>query len=303
MTQGCPTTYGIWTGYDLLDKKVTDAAEFYHNQFANDELQLINMRTYYVEVEVQDAINRTFRARSNGVTIRIDPPAPGAVRDGPYHGEDRSYQQSTEELSANWDDFGSDEPGLRITRYEVAIGDHPAYATSRSNVHYYVDVGLGNNYTFIDLRLIPKEVVYYVTVRGFSESGAFVDSTSNGIRAGYRAGMLAGEVERNPYSNSSTTLSASWSGFLSAVDIENYHWGISSSPLTDPNVTLLCTSFLKDIKSHFDVMRLTNVRGNTYAERRLLDLKHNTEYFVTVIAEDQAGWYIIIQNTCSSECM
>ena len=100
-----------------------EPTEFYSNRFANDELLLENMQTFYVSVEIMDALNRTFRGRSNGVTIYIQPPAPGAVRDGPHMGEDRNYQQSVSEYAVNWDDFGSDEPGERIPGSEAIIRD------------------------------------------------------------------------------------------------------------------------------------------------------------------------------------
>ena len=103
--------------YDLLDNEVVPPTEFAGERFANDELQLTNRRTYYTLVEIRDAINRTVRGRSDGVTVMIDAPVPGAVRDGAVAGEDRDYQQSTDTLHVNWDDFGSDVPGFRIIRY------------------------------------------------------------------------------------------------------------------------------------------------------------------------------------------
>ena len=270
--------------------------QFYKDRYSNDELYLTNMRTYYVEVEFMDAINRTFRARSNGVTVYIQPPEPGMVRDGPHYGEDRNYQQSADVLWVNWDDFGSDEPGRRISHYEVAIGDNPAYSTSKSNVHYFVNVGLNKNYTFIDLRLREKTVTYYATVRAYAENGAWTDAMSNGVKVGFTPGMLPGDIELAPYSNSSTVLSVSWDGFWSDFRILHYHWGISTNPLTDSNITLLCREYLPDIKSHFDILSLIDAKENTFVKRRFLNLKHNHVYYVTVIAEDEPGQCIAAES-------
>ena len=289
MSQPCPLIYGAWSIRDLEGDVIMEATQFFNDRFANDELRLTNMKTYYVELEIIDAINRTFRGRSNGVTIFIQPPEPGMVRDGPHYGEDRNYQQSTEELTVNWDDFGVDEPGMRIEHYEVAIGDNPAYSTTRSNTHYFVNVGLSKNYTLTDLRLIERTVIYYTTVRAFAESGAHTDGTSNGVRVGFTPGMIPGTIAIPTYSNSSSMVTLSWVGFWSDFRIVHYHWGISSSPFPDTNVTLPCPEFLPDAKKHFDVLRLIDAKENTYATRRLLDLKHNTLYFVTVIAEDEPG--------------
>lgn len=185
MSQPCPIIYGIWSIHDLKGNTILEPQEFFNGRFANDELQLENMQTFYVTVEIMDTLNRTMRGRSNGVTIYIQPPNPGAVRDGPHQGEDRHYQQSTSEYAVNWDDFGSDEPGQRITRYEVALGDNPSYSKTRSNKHFFVDVGLERNYTFFNLRLVAKSVQYYATFRAYAENGAYTESTSTGMRVGY----------------------------------------------------------------------------------------------------------------------
>ena len=265
-------------------------AQFFNGRFANDELPLENMQTYFVEVEVMDALNRTFHGRSNGVTTYIQPPDPGAVRDGPHYGEDRHYQESTSEYSVNWDDFGNDDvPGQRIVHYEVSLGDSPAYSNSRSNIHYFVDVGLEKNFTFTNLQLTSKTVTYYATVRAYADSGAYVESTSTGMKVGFIAGMLPGNVELSPLSNSSSVLHFSWSGFWSDFRIMHYHWGISSKPISDTNVTVPCKSFLQHIAGHFDVHHLEDAKENTYVRKRFLDFSHNTMYYVTVIAEDEPG--------------
>jgi hypothetical protein len=237
-----------------------------------------------------DALNRTHRGRSNGVTIYIQPPNPGAVRDGPHQGEDRHYQQSTSEYAVNWDAFGSDsEPGQRIIRYEVALGDDPTRSKTRSNTHFFVDVGLERSHTFTDLRLVSKSVLYVATVRAYAESGAMVESTSTGMRVGYTPGMLPGVLELPPFSNSSSELPLWWDGFWSDFRIMHYHWGISSSPLPDSNVTVPCREYLPHIAPHFNVLPLQDAGEDTYVKGRGLGLKHGRRYYVSVIAEDEPG--------------
>ena len=289
MSQPCPIIYGTLTVKDLLGETIMEESVFYHNRFSNDELHLTNMKTYYIEVEFMDAINRTFRGRSDGVTVYIQPPEPGAVRDGPHYGEDRNYQQSLDEMAVNWDEFGKDVPGMRVVYYEVALGDDPARSTTMSNVHYFVNVGLSKNYTFTDLRLQAKTVTYYATVRGHAENGAFQDATSNGIKAGFTPGMISGNMEISPYSNASNELAVSWDGFWSDFDIHHYYWGISHSPLLDDNVTLDCQDFLPSVREHFGILNLVDVHQNTFVKQQELDLQHNTTYYMTVIAEDELG--------------
>ena len=290
LSQPCPIVYGTWSIHDLQGNVIMEDTEFYNGRFANDELQLENMRTYVVHVEVLDALNRTLRGRSNGVTIYIQPPAPGAVRDGPHAGEDRNYQQTDTEFSVNWDDFGNkDIPGQRILRYEVSLGDDPTYTKTRCNVHTLVDVGLNKSHTFRNLRLVSKTKTYYATVRGHAESGAYTESTSTGMKVGFTPGMLPGDLELLPFSNSSSELSFSWDGFWSDFRIMHYHWGISSQPFPHSNVTVPCKAYLPDISAYFDVLPLQDAKQNMFVTTRGLSLSHNTVYHVSVIAEDEPG--------------
>ena len=214
----------------------------------------------------------------------------GEVRDGPYPGEDRNYQESTEELSVNWDPFGSnDDPLQVITHYQVALGDNPSYAETRTNVHYFVDVGLSLNYTFVSLRLTPKRVEYFATVRGYSESGAHVDSVSNGIKVGYSAGMQAGEVHLSRYSNSSNSLSFYWDRSVSDFRVIHYRWGIGSTAFPENNVTLPCSDLLPLAEKWAKVQPLVDEKQDRFAEKKDLNLEHAKDYYLVVFVEDEAS--------------
>jgi hypothetical protein len=50
LSQPCPIIYGVWSVHDLLGNTVMEPQQFFHGRFANDELTLDNMKTFYVEV-------------------------------------------------------------------------------------------------------------------------------------------------------------------------------------------------------------------------------------------------------------
>ena len=77
--QPCPIQEAYWWAYDLLGNEVVNQTEFYKDRFANDELRLVNFHTYYTVVEMRDAINRTLKAKSDGVLTFTQPPRPGKL--------------------------------------------------------------------------------------------------------------------------------------------------------------------------------------------------------------------------------
>ena len=64
----------------------------------------------------------------------------------------------------------------------------------------FTNVGINVTWTISDLKLIPRKVIYYVTVRAYSVSSAMVDVTSNGIRVGYGSHVVStGTIELAKY--------------------------------------------------------------------------------------------------------
>ena len=290
MEYPCPVQSATWQAFDILGNQITNSTAFYNLRFTNDELRLTNFRTYFTTVEVTDVINRTWYGKSDGVMTVIEPPNLGTVRDGPYVGEDRDYQESTQVLAFNWDAFGDvEDPLQEIIRYEVAIGDSPAYASTRTNVHYFVDVGLNLTYTFYHLSLAEKTVEYYGTVRAHSISGAYADGVSNGIRAGYQQGMISGHVTVAPYTHNNTWLSLYWSGFVSDFSMRHYRWGIGLSYFGNDNVTISCADLRPLFNDWAGVQAPIDEGRDTYGEHGGLNLEHGHVYYVTVMAEDEAG--------------
>ena len=87
-----------------------------------------------------------------------------------------------------------------IDHYEIAIGTDRRYPNTRSNVWPFANVGLNVTWTVSDLKLIPRKVIYYVTVRAYSVSSAMVEVTSNGIRVGYGSHVIStGTIEVAKY--------------------------------------------------------------------------------------------------------
>ena len=69
-------------------------------------MEIQDGQSFFVVVTATNLLNYTYSLRSDGVTIKLEPPLPGIVRDGDLVGVDLAYQTSLHKLSANWDGFG-----------------------------------------------------------------------------------------------------------------------------------------------------------------------------------------------------
>ncbi|XP_062567667.1 uncharacterized protein LOC134229900 [Saccostrea cucullata] len=258
--------------------------------FYSDLVTLQNGITYINVIKTTDALNRTRISRSNGVAVKIQPPIPGDVRDGIQ--EDLNYQESVTSLSANWDAFGkslnSRDPTQQIVYYEVAIGNDRRFPNTRTNVHYFENVGLNTTYTFTGLNLTAKIVKYYITVRAMSRAGSTQESYSNGIRVGYRNEIIPGEIESSNIQSSTSDLAVSWTGFQADMGIDYFRIGLSSFSPSLPNGTLNCVEF-NSILPELDQVPVFKVERDTFFQFKNLHLKHNHNYFVTVVATDVTG--------------
>ena len=285
MMYPCPIIQCQWHIEDITGRRITNATVCYNNEFQNDELQLENFHTYIVFVDAIDAVNRTLKGKSNGVMTVIEPPYPGAVRDGLYQDEDWDFQESTTQLSFNWDAFGSDDTWQEIAYYEVAIGDDPSYDTTRTNIHYFVNVGLNQSFTFHNLNLTEHTVTYYGTVRGYSVSNAFVDSTSSGIKVGYEEVITSGHVYVPSFTGSLNSLMVSWDSFVSDFALQRYLWGIGREAFSLTNKTISCERLIKRLRTWSREMPLKDTGLNTIDEVNNLQLQQGEFYFVTILGE------------------
>ncbi|XP_069134862.1 uncharacterized protein [Argopecten irradians] len=290
----CPIEMVQWKIEDLLGNVIKDFEDVVENAhtFYSDEFSLKNGFTYINIIRVRDALNRTFTSASDGVTVRIQPPNPGDVRDGLE--EDISYQQSVVELSANWDTFGDDtgSPTQTVRYYEVALGDNNRYEKTRSNIHYYVNVGLNTSYTFRNLNLTAQSVTYYVTVRATSMAGSQEKSTSNGVKAGFKDLIVLGSIETPDVQSDVSKIIASWTDFQSDIGIRQYLVGVSSNSSAfnlsnSDNNTSACDTMYRSFEQ-FDEKPMSSYGLDTLAEIQDLHLVHGHSYYVTVVAENEA---------------
>nr|KAG5704401.1 hypothetical protein BaRGS_031107 [Batillaria attramentaria] len=199
----CPVLSVEWSLTELGGKTVFEFSEIPGNgrQFYNDDLHLENLKTYVNHIRIKDALNRTFTAFSDGITMLLRSPDAKTVRDG-LGANDQDFQEATDRLSANWDAFGdarSTLPSDQIVRYEAAVGTDRRYSTTRNDEHAFQDVGLQTEFTFYGLNLTAKTKTYYVTVRAHSAAGSFSESSSDGIK-GCRGKRLFGAYNIYPLS-------------------------------------------------------------------------------------------------------
>lgn len=151
---------------------------------------------------------------------------------------------------------------VEIDHYEVSVGENTNDHTTRTNVHHFTNVGLEKKYTFTGLNLTPRAVLYFVTVRGYSITGAFEESYSNGLRVGYRLDIIPGTVEVNEFQSSKSEISVSWTKFESDIGIKEYFLIISTEEIPQSNTTFSCSN-IQDHTSFFDVVHSVTVGLDT----------------------------------------
>jgi len=111
---------------------------------------------------------------------------------------------------------------------------------TRSNVHYFVNVGLNRSHTFLHLNLTEKIVRYYITVRAYSEAGSFVEGYSNGMRVGFDDDIDRGFISVKKFPSQTDTMEISWSGFQADIQIIDYKVAISGGGRRGRNVYCHC---------------------------------------------------------------
>ncbi|XP_076452271.1 uncharacterized protein LOC143287914 [Babylonia areolata] len=291
----CPVLRAEWSVQELGGQVLVSftAVDPSGHTFYNDGLHLENFKTYINYIRITDALNRTRVAFSDGVTVLIQRPDTAVVRDG-LGDIDMDFQFDTHILSANWDAFGDSRstlPSNQITRYEAALGTDRRLPTTRVDIHAFEDVGLSTNITFHGLNLTAKTQTYFVTVRAFSAAGSYVESSSDGIRVGFRGDITAGQVKVSGFQSGTGSIRVSWSGFDSDMDITHYYVGVSSlpPPPSVDNGTDDCLSFMHDHSSGFDVRPLQVLSEEAMAVLDNVTLEHGASYYVTVVAADRMG--------------
>ena len=189
----------------------------------------------------------------------------------------------------NWDSFGSisnQDPGQKVDYYEVGLGDNPKQENGRTNVHFFVNVGLERKHTFIFLSLVPKTVTYYCTVRANSKAATWSEGFSNGVRVGYRDFLIAGKIEIPLWYPINDTVDMSWSNFISDFPMIDYRWAISSTYL-NVNHSLGCPDI---IANHtFDIEPWNHMQIDTSVSKPGFNFTDGQQFYVIMMAFDSAA--------------
>ena len=260
-----------------------------------DQVSLYNDETYRLVVQATDYTGAVYRLRSNGSTVTTDGLEPGLVRDGPIPGQDLNYQESVTNLWAQWEGFGDGSPEQEVAYYQVAVGSDREFPNTRTDVVAFTNVGLNRSFAFTGLDLVALDVVYFLTVRARAVSGAFVDATSNGITVGFGHMIIPGDIILERFQSDTTTLTAYWTDFESDLPIRSYEWGIGTTYFTTDELDEICEDTNSNYEDYFDISGLTAPNLDTFALATNLSLQHNTSYFITIRATDQADKCLTIQ--------
>ena len=201
-------------------------------------------------------------------TYDVTAPAGTIVNDGT--GEDITYTGSDSTLSANWLAFTEDVSG--ISHYEIGVDEGdvlPDYIA-------WTSIGDTTTHTFTELNL-TNGTLYNVKVRATDVAGNLSDVVSgDGVIVDIE-GPLTGTVFDGPdadmdWTNSSTTLIATWSDFSDTLSgIEKYEYAVGT------------------VIGGTDVVDWTDNAIDTTVTRTDLTLANSTAYYVSVRSTDNVG--------------
>jgi len=235
-------------------------------------LSLVDGATYYLSIRVTDvAGNLSSIVTGDGIMIDIISPIAGQVNDG--SGDDIVYTASDNTLSANWSGFSDAASG--IAYYEYAIGT----TSGVTDVMAWENAGNTTSMDTANLSLNNGQV-YYVSIRATDNAGNVSQAaTSNGVIAdlvGPLTGTASDGLEADlDWTNSTTTLSGKWSGFvdeLSGIDYYEYALGTSGGGSdivnwtnndTARSITLNSLILNEGVTYHFSVRAVDSVNNTS----------------------------------------
>ena len=300
----CPMRMVEWSveGIDgIVAKNFTEidleTAQYTNNtySFGTDQV-MYEDETYRLIVRGIDYTGQVHVMKSDGILVTKRPLSPGTVVEGTPGLLQLNYQESLSTLTINYYDFGDGTSEQEIEYYEVALGTDKEHLITRSDIVPFTNVGLAMSYTFTGLDLIPLTQAYFATVRAYAVSGAFVDSSSNGIAVGLTHSIKPGTITQTPYQSNSSFLSAHWNGFESDVAITKYEWALGTSHLNYTFLQSLCTDRTNLHDSDFKVFGFKDVGTDTYVIEYNLDLQHGLKYYITLRVTDQSDKCISVSS-------
>ena len=298
----CPIQRGRWAAEGVdgnLTNPYTDLEPFQVApgtifQVRSDLVQLFNEETYRVLVQATDLSGEVHILRSNGVTVTTRAVTPGRVTDGPIPDQDLNYQESVTSLWACWSGFGDDSPEQEIAYYEVAAGTSLALPQTQSSVAAFTNVGRNTTRVFEGLTLVPDSVEYFITVRAYTVSGAYVEAYSNGIRAGLRHAIIPGTITLARYQSDRSSLAVRWSAFQSNLPVRQYEWALGSTQFSDRQLAQFCSDTNSNYTLYFNISGFTSVGLDTSVRLSNLVLQDNTTYYITLRVLDQAKKCVVV---------
>ena len=266
----------------------TNAFELY-----TDQVDLDVDQSYRIKFTAVDYCNQVYRLTSDGVYVANRRAKPPLIMDGLIPNHNMNFQNSTTKLSSHWSNADGMDGGLEPVRYLVAVGTDLRFASTRTDVVPFTDVGLNTSVTFNNLDLVAM-ATYYFTVRVITASGDFADATSSGVAVGYEQVIIPRKISLERFQSDTTSLNIYWSDFQSDLPIRLYEVAIGTVQLSDNSLELFCRESTSDFAGEFSIFGFTSVNLDTFASFIDLSLSHNTTYYLTIRVLDQADKCIAV---------
>ena len=286
----CPGVNYTWAIFYMNQTVVQNYTNVTTTDSSNDNLALVHDTRVYVTVHLVSPLGYIRSARSDGITVQVEPLIPGVVYDGPFPGVDFNHQASLHTLMANWNLFGGVKPqrlSQKVIQYELALGT-AARGPDRFNVVSLHSVYLNRSVTLSNLTL-QINTQYYVTVEATSATLSTVMVTSNGIEPIMFDGIVQPGIVQIPMFQSVTTfLSITWKGFTSLLPIVSYEYAISTD---DKLAQFSCQSFdnaANPLSKYFNVKQYTRSKSSSSVGVSGLQLKGATKYYAYVRVIDDS---------------
>ena len=267
--------YAIGTGTNILELLNWTTASR-NNSMATVSISFERDSTYFVSIRAIDSVsNVSNTVTSDGFTIDMDAPQIYYVNEGSIS-NDIDIQNIDSVLSSSWQGIDV-SPGSGVLHYEVALGS----AREDSNIIDWYTIE--NAYTLnmlSDSVHLNDGLNYYVSVRATDIAGNRSDLFSgDGILIDLTPPLLGtihdGLNTDIDYTQSTTTLSANWTGFTDTVsNIVNYEVAFTDDtsrfdniPSWDSvglssNYVIDTLSSLADQETYFFLIKATDLAGN-----------------------------------------
>eukprot|EP00163_Fabomonas_tropica_P026348 TRINITY_DN4804_c0_g1_i3.p1 TRINITY_DN4804_c0_g1~~TRINITY_DN4804_c0_g1_i3.p1 ORF type:complete len:2031 (+),score=541.93 TRINITY_DN4804_c0_g1_i3:650-6094(+) len=252
----------------------------------------INGLTYYVSLRVCNTVQLCRTESANGFQVDLLPPAfqnRDIIYDGPLRGEDLTFSNGGNSISANWNDFL--DFGSGVDHVELAIGK----VKGQGSVQGWSDIGLTTDYTRYADKLatdgqkdfLNHSETYYTGIRLVDQVGHVKEVWSDGFTVDATPPVFDGVVDGGTAGfdvneTGSKILRATWN---SLDDPESGIKTVEIAVLANRNRTLT------------EVLNFTTVSTTTFGAVTGFELINNETYFLVVRATNGALGQTIVTTT------